>query len=53
MPSYDVNITIGKEDYEFLRFKGVKMNMSISSVIKNLIREDRQKQKAIITGKKT
>ena len=41
MSSQKVEITLSKEDYEFLRFQGIKLNMNIPSVIKKLVLEAR------------
>lgn len=45
MSSQEVKLILSKEDYEFLRFQGVKLNMSTSSVIKKLIIEARENDK--------
>lgn len=37
MSSKEIKLIISNEDYEFLRFEGLKLNMSIGSVIKKLI----------------
>lgn len=43
MSSKEIKLTVSNEDYEFLRFEGLKLNMSISGVIKKLISAARKR----------
>jgi hypothetical protein len=44
MPIYEVKINLGAEEYAFVKFQAVKLNMTIPSILKKLIKEAREKE---------
>ncbi len=44
----EIKLKLSEEDYAFLRFQGVKHNMSIPGVVKKLIKDAKENQKKTI-----
>lgn len=44
MRTHEIKINLGTEEYAFVKFQAVKLNMTIPSVLKKLIKEAREKE---------
>lgn len=44
MPIHEIKINLGAEEYAFIKFQAVKLNMTVPSVLKKLIKEAREKE---------
>ena len=48
MANHEVKINLGPEEYAFIKFQAVKLNMTIPSVLKKFIKEARDQQQKTI-----
>lgn len=48
MALHEIKITVSAEEFAFLKFQALKLNMTIPSVIKKLIKSAREEQKKTI-----